>query len=59
MKRETMHKKLFTTMSQARLEIFQWPTYDNARRRHSSLSHLSPMEFQQQHHRTAKPSLAA
>ncbi|WP_330434331.1 IS3 family transposase [Streptomyces sp. NBC_00825] len=34
-------------------------TYCNARRRHSGLSYLSPMEFEQQHHKTAKPSLAA
>ncbi|MFG2480957.1 IS3 family transposase [Streptomyces fagopyri] len=59
LKRETMHKKLFATMSQARLEIFKWLTYYNARRRHSSLSYLSPMEFEQQHHRQVKLSLAA
>ncbi|QIY93044.2 IS3 family transposase [Streptomyces sp. S1D4-11] len=47
------------TMSQARLEIFQWLTYYNARRRHSALSYFSPMEFEQQHHKTAKLSLAA
>lgn len=54
-----MHTKLFATMSQARLEILAWLTYYNARHRHSALSYLSPMEFEQQHHRTAKPSLAA
>lgn len=59
LKRETMHTKLFATMSQARLEILAWLTYYNARHRHSALSYLSPMEFEQQHHRTAKPSLAA
>lgn len=59
LKRETMHKKLFVTMRQARLEIFEWLTYYNARRRHSSLSYLSPMEFEQQHHRQVELSLAA
>ncbi|MFE4960675.1 integrase core domain-containing protein [Streptomyces sp. NPDC056653] len=45
--------------AQARLEIFRWLTYYNARRRHSALSYLSPMEFEQHHRRTAKLSLAA
>ncbi|WP_257153948.1 IS3 family transposase [Streptomyces lunaelactis] len=58
LKRETMHTKLFATMSQARLEIFAWLTYNNARRRHSARP-TSPMEFEQQHHRTANLSLAA
>ncbi|MFE4626570.1 IS3 family transposase [Streptomyces mirabilis] len=59
MKRETMHQRVFVTMSQARLEIFRWLTYYNARRRHSALSYLSPMEFEQHHHKRAKLSLAA
>ncbi|MEU1599871.1 IS3 family transposase, partial [Streptomyces sp. NPDC005708] len=59
LKRETMHKKLFLTMSQARLEIFRWLTYYNTRRRHSALSYLSPLEFEQQHHKEARLSLAA
>ncbi|WP_443034808.1 integrase core domain-containing protein [Streptomyces sp. BE133] len=59
LKRETMHRRVFVTMSQARLKIFRWLTYYNARRRHSALSYLSPMEFEQHHHRTAKLSLAA
>lgn len=46
-------------MRQARLEIFQWLTYYNARRRHSALNYLSPVEFEQQHLRTAKLSIAS
>ncbi|MFB6842118.1 IS3 family transposase [Streptomyces sp. NPDC056361] len=59
LKREAMHGKPFQTMSQARLEIFQWLTYYNARRRHSALGYLSPLEFEQQHHAPTMLSLAA
>ncbi|MFJ6900627.1 integrase core domain-containing protein [Streptomyces hokutonensis] len=31
-KRETMHQRVFVTMSQARRRIFRWLTYYNARR---------------------------
>ncbi|WP_373920528.1 integrase core domain-containing protein [Streptomyces sp. 1-11] len=44
--RETMHRRLFSTVRQARLEIFQWLTYYNARRRHSALNYLSPAELE-------------
>lgn len=54
-----MHQSLFSTMRQARLEIFQWLTYYNARRRHSALDYLSPTEFEQRHQRERTITLAA
>ncbi|MEC4019900.1 IS3 family transposase [Streptomyces sp. H27-D2] len=59
LKRETMHQRLFSTVRQARLELFQWLTYYNARRRHSTLNYLSPVEFEQQHQRERRLTLAA
>lgn len=59
LKREAMHQRLFSTVRQARLEIFQWLTYYNARRPHSPLNYLSPVEFEQQHLRADKLSIAA
>lgn len=59
LKRETMHQRLFSTMRQARLEIFQWLTYYNARRCHRALNYLSPAEFEQQQQRARTLTLAA
>ncbi|WAX78158.1 integrase core domain-containing protein [Streptomyces sp. KMM 9044] len=59
LKRETVHKKLFSTMCQARLEIFQWLTYHHARRHHNALHSPSPAEFEQQHQRERGVTRAA
>ncbi|WP_408055027.1 integrase core domain-containing protein [Streptomyces davaonensis] len=59
LKRETMHQRLFSTVRQARVEIFQWLIYYNSRRRHSALNYLSPAEFEQQYRRGRKLTLAA
>ncbi|MFJ7150590.1 IS3 family transposase [Streptomyces sp. NPDC100445] len=59
LKREAIHTKRFVTVRQARLEIFQWLTYYNTRRRHSALGYLSPIEFKQQHQRSQRLTLAA
>ncbi|MEU6656596.1 IS3 family transposase [Streptomyces sp. NPDC046900] len=57
--RKNRGQRLFSTVRQARLEIFQWLTYYNVRRRHSALNYLSPVEFEQQHLRADKLSIAA
>ncbi|MFE3659742.1 IS3 family transposase [Streptomyces sp. NPDC059165] len=57
--RGSQHQRLFNTMHQARLEIFQRLTYYNTRRRRSALNYLSPAEFQQQRQQGRKLTLAA
>ena len=54
-----LHSKLFATVGQARLELFRWLTFYSARRRHSALFYLSPLEFEQQHQKVAELPLAA
>ncbi|WP_411130386.1 integrase core domain-containing protein [Streptomyces sp. x-19] len=48
-----------STVHQARLEIIQWLTCYNTRRRHSALNYLSPAEFEQQHLRADIRAIAA
>lgn len=52
-------QQVFTTVRQARSEIFQWLTYYNARRRHSSLGYFSPVDLEQQHRAEHGLTLAA
>ena len=59
LKRESMHQGPFSTMRQARLEIFQWLTYYSARRRHNALNHLSPAGFERQYQEERRLTLAA
>lgn len=47
LKRELVHRRRFATRSQARSEIFEWiEVFYNRQRRHSTLGHLSPAEFE-------------
>ncbi|WP_375256797.1 integrase core domain-containing protein [Streptomyces sp. MNP-20] len=52
-----MHQRLFSTVRQARLEIFQWLNYYNARWRHSALNYLSPAECEQHQLRAGRTQL--
>ncbi len=54
-----MYQRISVTMRQARLEIFQWLTYYNARRRYSTLNYPSSVEFEQEHLSAAKLTVAA
>jgi putative transposase len=46
-KRELVHRWRFATRAQARSEIFEWiEVFYNRQRRHSTLGHLSPAEFE-------------
>ncbi|MFD7165306.1 integrase core domain-containing protein [Streptomyces violascens] len=58
-RREDDAPEIVTTVRQARLEICQWLTYYNARRRHSALNYLSPAQFEQRHLRSDTLTSAA
>jgi transposase InsO family protein len=59
LKRELPHGQRWTSKAQARPELFRWMSYSNPRRRHSSLGHLTPLEFEQRLITARTLSLAA
>lgn len=50
LKRELLHGIRWLVRAQARLAVFAWLSWYNQRRRHSALGHLSPVDFERQHH---------
>ncbi|TDC04836.1 hypothetical protein E1267_21635 [Nonomuraea longispora] len=49
LKRETLQgSRRWSSARQARLAVFKWITRYNTRRRHSTLGHLSPIDYEQQ-----------
>ncbi len=46
LKKELVHRTVFDTREEARIEIFDWIQWYNRRRRHSSLGDISPIEFE-------------
>jgi transposase InsO family protein len=47
LKRELVDAAHFTTKGQARLAVFEWITWYNNERLHSSLGYMSPKEFEE------------
>ena len=47
LKKELVYRTSFTTLEEARTEIFDWINWYNKTRRHSSIEYLSPIQFEQ------------
>lgn len=48
LKRELLHGKRYTTSGQMRLDVFEWLTYYNTKRRHSTIGYQTPAAYEQQ-----------
>ncbi len=52
LKRELVHRYVFPDRATARRAIFAWINRYNTRRRHSSLGHIAPIEWENQYRQT-------
>lgn len=48
LKQELLHDKRYTTVTQMRLDVFEWLTYYNTRRRHSAIGYQTPAGYEHQ-----------
>jgi transposase InsO family protein len=49
LKRECIAGRVYATRAEARRAIFRWINWYNQDRLHSTLNHVSPLEWEQQH----------
>ena len=55
LKRERIRRRVYTTRSDARSDVFNYiEMFYNSQRRHSSADDLSPVEFEQRHSQRLK-----